>query len=208
MIAASPFLSLIDRGGLIESILWTLVMISAAMFVGMRRGLLLLAICLVTPAVISRWLHDFRPDLFPGGVSMVAGLLFTGFVVVHMLRFILSVEAVDSETLCAAVATFLMLGMLWGFAYKLTSSALPHSFVSAEGAPRQLLNTFDAFYFSYSTLTTLGYGDITPFTPVARMLAIFEAMTGMLYVAILIARLVAIHSSAQGRTGSDTTGKP
>ncbi len=54
---------------------------------------------------------------------------------------------------------------------------------------------FNAFYFSFITLSTVGYGDITPVSKVARMLAATEAMTGLLYVAVLIARLVALYSS-------------
>lgn len=208
LIAASPFLDLVDRGGLIEPILWTLVMISAVMFVGMRGHLLSLAILLAAPALISRWLHHLRSDVFQGHAAMVAGLLFTGFVVVQMLRFILSTLKVDSETLCAAVATLLLVGMLWGFAYSLSALMNPHAFAFTDGASRQSFSTFDAFYFSYSTLTTLGYGDITPASPVTRMLAVFEAMTGMLYVAILIARLVAIHSSTKRPPGSDAAAEP
>ena len=109
LVAASPFFEFIDQGGLIESILWTVVMVSAAMFVGVSRRLLLVAMLLAAPAVIGRWIHHLRPDLFTGEAAMVAGLLFTGFVVVQMLRFILRVPTVNSETLCAAVATLLLL---------------------------------------------------------------------------------------------------
>jgi hypothetical protein len=54
---------------------------------------------------------------------------------------------------------------------------------------------FNAFYFSFVTLSTVGYGDITPVSKVARMLAALEAMTGLLYVAVLIARLVSLYSA-------------
>jgi hypothetical protein len=56
---------------------------------------------------------------------------------------------------------------------------------------------FNAFYFSFVTLSTVGYGDITPVSKVARMLAALEAMTGLLYVAVLIARLVSLYSAPQ-----------
>ncbi|MCC6209700.1 MAG: two pore domain potassium channel family protein, partial [Burkholderiales bacterium] len=55
---------------------------------------------------------------------------------------------------------------------------------------------FNAFYFSFVTLSTVGYGDFVPVSPVARTLAMTEAMTGTLYLAILISRLVSLHSSA------------
>jgi hypothetical protein len=59
---------------------------------------------------------------------------------------------------------------------------------------RQSIRGFNAFYFSFVTLSTVGYGDITPVSKVARMLAAMEAMTGLLYVAVLIARLVSLYS--------------
>jgi hypothetical protein len=56
------------------------------------------------------------------------------------------------------------------------------------------MNGFNAFYFSFITLSTVGYGDITPLSRIARWLAAMEAMTGLLYVAVLIARLVSLYS--------------
>ena len=57
------------------------------------------------------------------------------------------------------------------------------------------MNGFNGFYFSFITLRTVGYGDITPASRIARWLAAMEAMTGLLYVAILIARLVSLYST-------------
>jgi hypothetical protein len=59
------------------------------------------------------------------------------------------------------------------------------------------MNGFTGFYFSFITLSTVGYGDITPVSRAARWLAAMEAMTGLLYVAVLIARLVSLYSSAK-----------
>jgi voltage-gated potassium channel Kch len=57
------------------------------------------------------------------------------------------------------------------------------------------MTRFNAFYFSFITLTTVGYGDITPVSPIARMLAVMEAMTGTLFLGVLIARLVSLYSA-------------
>ena len=61
------------------------------------------------------------------------------------------------------------------------------------------MDGFNAFYFSFITLSTVGYGDITPVSRIARWLAAMEAMTGLLYVAVLIARLVALYRSGEGK---------
>jgi hypothetical protein len=63
------------------------------------------------------------------------------------------------------------------------------------------VDAFTGFYFSFITLSTVGYGDITPVSQAARCLAAMEAMTGLLYVAVLIARLASLYSSGKSNEG-------
>jgi hypothetical protein len=94
---------------------------------------------------------------------------------------------------------YLLLGMVWAQAYVLVAQITPDAFQFpvAEHSERHI-GGFKAFYFSFSTLTTAGFGDITPVSKVARTLAIMEAVTGNLYLAILISRLVGRYSSSAG----------
>ena len=108
---------------------------------------------------------------------------------------VLCAKTVDTEVLCASISAYLMLGLLWAFAYMLAARLTPGAFAfSVAQDARVPLHGSNAIYFSFVTLSTLGYGDITPVSHVARMLAMTEAMTGCLYVAVLIARLVALYS--------------
>jgi voltage-gated potassium channel len=128
------------------------------------------------------------------------GLLFIGFVVLEFLRFILRAPRVDFEVLCAGIATYLMLGLLWSFAYILVDRLVPDSFIFTVGpVSSRSMNDFNALYFSFTTLSTIGYGDIIPVSGVARMLAMAEAVFGMFYVTLLIARLVSLYSSQSPR---------
>jgi len=132
----------------------------------------------------------------PPEVFLGAGLLFVLFVVLHLLRFILRAPRVDSEILCLGVSNYLMLGWLWAFAYMLVDRMVPGSFAFTVGPSSvRSLEGFRGFYFSYSTITTVAYGDIIPLSSAVRMLAMAEAMAGMLYVALLIARLVSLYYS-------------
>jgi hypothetical protein len=79
-------------------------------------------------------------------------------------------------------------------AYLLLVTVQPNAFVIA-GDPTRALSWFDCQYYSFVTLTTLGYGDIVPTTRQARSLSMMEAISGTMYVAILIARLVGLHSA-------------
>ena len=155
---------------------------------------------LAIPAIAGRWINHFRPDLVPPAVFLVAGLVLIAFVVAHLLRFILRAPVVTVEVLCASISAYLMLGLMWTMAYWLVDQLTPggaFSFNTKAGAAS--IEGFSGFYFSFITLSTVGYGDITPVSRIARWLAAMEAMTGSLYVAVLIARLVALYRSGEGK---------
>jgi voltage-gated potassium channel Kch len=123
-------------------------------------------------------------------------------VVTRLFRFILTAVRVNIEVLCAGIANLLLLGLLWGFAYELVGQLNPHAFAFASPpGVEQTMTRMNAIYFSFVSLSTVGYGDILPVSGVARMLATMESMTGMLYVAVLISRLVALYSTPPAPTG-------
>lgn len=197
LLVFTPFIEDLKNGDSIEAVLMTLVLVSAVLAVGGRRRSLVVATFLVVPAVAAKWLHHLWPDRVPAAIHLVAGLLFIVFVVSQLLRFILRAPRVNSEVLCAGISGFLLVGLLWTLAYVLVDWAHPGAFsfnVASLAQPR--LDGFNGFYFSFMTLSTVGYGDITPVSRVARMLAVMEAITGMFYVAVLIARLVALHTTS------------
>jgi len=193
---AFPFVEEVKGGDIIVSLLFSLVLISAVLAVASRRRTLVVALFLLIPAIVGRWINHFRPHLVPPAVFLVAGLVLVAFVVVNLLRFVLRAPSVNTEVLCASISAYLMLGLMWTMAYWLVDQLTPEgAFSFNTNSGTHSMNGFNAFYFSFVTLSTVGYGDITPVSKVARMLAAMEAMTGLLYMAILIARLVALYSS-------------
>ncbi|TMP97042.1 MAG: two pore domain potassium channel family protein [Verrucomicrobia bacterium] len=191
-----PFVEEIKGGDIIVSLLLSLVLLSAVFAVASRRSTLIIALLLAIPAIVGRWINHFRPELVPPTIFLVAGLVLVAFVVVNLLRFVLRAHSVNVEVLCASISAYLMLGLIWTIAYWLVDQIVPNAFAfNTTTGTKESMEGFNAFYFSFITLSTVGYGDITPVSKVARMLAATEAMTGLLYVAVLIARLVALYSS-------------
>lgn len=202
MLFASPFLDESEYGEAVDIVLMTLVLVAGVLAVGRSHRTLVLAVVLMVPAVVARWISHFQPHWLP--LASLTALLFIGFVEYQLLHFIFRAPRINSEVLCAGVSGYLLLGVIWMTAYMLVSrlSSInpthpelnPFAFTVGVTTPHPL-SQFEAYYFSFITLSTVGYGDITPLSNGARTLAMTEAMTGTLYMALLISRLVALYSS-------------
>jgi len=210
LFVAAPFIEDIPRGqgSLVEAILMTVVLVSGVLAVSRTRQTLVFALVFVTPAVLARWAQHLFHDSVPREFYLVPGLVFVLFVLAHLLSFILRAPRVNSEVLCAGLSAYLLLGLLWSFAYLLVAQIRPNAFAfTVNAAANESMEGFRALYFSLITLSTVGYGDIVPVTPVARMLAAMEAMTGTLFMAVFISRLVALYSSQPPAAGEDKATK-
>ena len=192
-----PFVEEVKGGDVIISILLSLVLLSAVLAVADRKGVFFIALVLAIPAIAGRWINHFWPDLVPPPVFLIAGLALVAFVVANLLalRFACAFGKHRSplrEHLGLPDARLVVDSSL--LARSPGDVQMRFAFNTA-GGTKQTMAGFDAFYFSFITLSTVGYGDITPVSRIARWLAAMEAMTGSLYVAVLIARLVALYRS-------------
>lgn len=203
LFVTAPFVEDLPHGDMAEAMLMTVVMVSAVLAVGGRRKSVIVALVLLAPALVGKWINHLRPDLLHPAIFLAAPIAFFGFVVARLLRFIMRAPRVDANVLCAGVAGFLILGLAWMPAYLAVARATPDAFIlpAAQGGVPATLDSFSAFYFSFVTLCTVGYGDITPVSKVARMLAMVEAITGQFYIAVLISRLVSMYSNNKHAAG-------
>ncbi len=132
------------------------------------------------------------------GVSM----LFLGFVVSVLIKGLLHTKHVNVNTICAALSVYLLLAVVWAYAYSLVEIARPDSFVfntQIQDVDSSMFTKSDGavipLYYSLVTLTTLGYGDIVPVSPIACMLAAVEAVIGQFYLTVLVAWLMGLFIS-------------
>ena len=149
---------------------------------------------LAIPVVVFQafWLFGGSPTA--GLWTLVALALFYGFVIVAMLRYVLGDDRVTADELFAAASMYVLTAMLWGCLYMITEHLIPGSFAINEANNADGKTTFlELLYFSFTTLTSVGFGEITPANSHARSLVMLEQIVGVLYVALLIARLTGMY---------------
>ena len=158
-----------------------------------NKYIVAIALILGIPAS-SRAFFTLSPDLEL--VSICFSALFFLLVILVLLRQLFTSTTVNLNVIYGAICIYILVGIEWGFIYSIMELYSPGTFnltqlssVSTEGV--SMVNSF--IYYSFVTLTTLGYGDITPISQPARSLAIMEAASGQIYLTVLIARLIGMH---------------
>jgi hypothetical protein len=180
-------------------ILSLLVLISGAYTVSDRRGALLLCIGLAAVAFTLQILLYGYPDRLLLMLRVASLMLFLSVVTGAVLYKVLRKGRVTPHRVGGAIAVYLMLGLIWASAYSLIFIHDPASFdlgrpieATDELSEIQTKGTGRLVYFSFVTMTTLGYGDVTPRSEAAGTLAILQALTGQIYLAVILARIVSL----------------
>ena len=162
------------------------------------------AAILAIPLVL-RMVNSLFSDTYtiPSPISELASTLFMALIVGVVLRDLFTSKKVDEALIIGAVSLYFLLGLLWTFIYLSIESFSPGSFNYNYRQPLEAKpDSVGLLYYSLVTLTTLGYGDITPLSSTARAMATMQAIVGQLYLTVLVARLVGMHIAQ--KSGSST----
>ena len=136
--------------------------------------------------------------------SFAAQAVFHAFVVVCLMRYILRDHVMTLDELFAAAGLYVLMAFVFAYLYALLERFSPGSFaVAAASNPDGHASWWELLYFSFTCLTTIGFGDVTPVNDHARSLVMIEQMVGVLYIALIISRLVALQAR-RGRVDDDT----
>lgn len=171
-------------------------LILASISLGTTKGHRRLGLGLGVPAIVLQVFAFSAPSRISLLIAAIATLLFIGFVIVIVYRAVMASGRVTVDKLAAAVNVYLLLGLAWAIVYGVIASFEGTAF----SGNAMDINTLEEYvslgaefffiYFSFVTLTTLGYGDTLPMTPIAQTAAWMEAVVGQLFVAVTLARLV------------------
>ncbi len=180
---------------------FSLVMLSALSTVTERPRQFWIAAFLLVLGLVPEWLHAFGVEnTATWGKVLIA--IFIGYICVLILRMVVKAQTIDVEVILAALCVYLMLALIWGVAYQVIetldpgSFAIPAAMIEGAANPEQAISGV-LYYFSFVTITTLGYGDVQPVAPLARSFAITEALIGQIFLVTLIARLVAMETATR-----------
>lgn len=195
-----PFFQRTTAGFIILDIVFLVILLSSIFSVSERKNIFSVSLLLAGTGFGATVLNYFVKNVALQLVSASLYGLFFAVMAVTILSVIIKTKKVTTETIYASICVYLLLGIIWTMLYAITEIIEPGSFQSGgapvvdfQGGP-VARNVFANFiYYSFVSLTTLGYGDITPVSPHARAFSSLEAVVGQLYIAVLIARLVGMH---------------
>ena len=180
-------------GSPVLKVLLTTVFLAGGLVVFADHRLRVVAVVLGAPAVLGAWTGYVLPEEHGRAVAAffhASALEFFLFVIAVLLRGVSRERTVSVDAVAAAICGYLLLGVAFGHAYSLVEVVEPGAFRGLEPGAGEDQTFFRLTYFSFVTLTTVGYGDITPSRDTARSLAVVEAVAGQFYLAVLVADLV------------------
>ena len=182
-------------------ILLSVCLLTCLYLVANRKSQLIFGGALAAAALVASWGGLFAPGVVQLILSCALYVAFFAYIAIFLSRYLFHSEKISENMIFASVCLYLIVGLIWGFAYFIIEIMRPNSISIAAGQgtfdPYSTLN--ELLYFSFVTLSTLGYGDVAPVTRIARSWAVIEAVFGQFYLAIVVARLVGLHITSSGR---------
>lgn len=185
MLLTQPVISQTVLGVRPIALLWGAIFVGSLLTVRHRKALFVSGLALMLPTIVLRVTAPLPPAviLWRDGLAVASFL----FVAVVFLVHVLTYRRITAAAVSASLCVYIIVGMVWAIAYGMVEQLAAGSFNGLDYGSdlgRQFV------YFSYVTLTTLGYGDITPARPVVQTMATVEAITGQLFLVGLVAYLV------------------
>ncbi len=191
----APLAAGVRQGALILNVIAATVLIAGSYALFERKRLFVVAVALSAISIVATWLLIASRQHWASLLSRSCVILLIVFFSVTILGYVLRSGRVTVDKIFAAICVYMLIGYAWTFTYALIDELQPGSFValSATAADDYVAREIQFRYFSFITLTTVGYGDILPRSAAARTMAVLEAITGQIYLTVLVARLVGLH---------------
>ncbi len=180
----------------------SVVLISSTYIFSKKKRSLIIASSLAVPTLILNWARFFYTSPSTIIASKLLSLIFFGYIISILLWEVFKKKEITANLIYGSICIYLLIGLEWAFIFSLVDILQPGSFQASllfevgDATGQQIsVHLMKFLYYSYVTLTTLGYGDITPVSPPAQLISTLESIFGQFYLTILVARLVGLHIS-------------
>ncbi len=192
-----PFFSNEETRLVFSDMFSTVILIVGIYAIDLKKNQKIIAISIGSFAFFGIWYTVIIEErLYLVIFSMICQITFYIYVIIIILKNLIKAEDVNANIISGAIVVYLLIGMSFAFLYSLTEALAPGSFcINSSESVALKLNIFDFVYYSFTTLTTTGYGDISAVSLHARAASNIEQITGVMYVAIIISRFVSIYIS-------------
>ncbi len=197
-ISVLPFVEPTPGGRIATAVLTVLLVVGTVAAVGRSAVSFVVALSIAGPTLYFHWLGVISDDAAALALSWMFAAGLYAVTIVYLLQYVFRPEVMTSDKLFGAAAAYLMIGVLWACLYSLVEFHYPGSFPS--GMTLDSRRPIDFVYFSFTVLTSTGFGDVVPLSPQARAVCVLEQVIGALFLAILIARLAGVYPPI-GRRG-------
>jgi voltage-gated potassium channel len=197
LLVLTPFLNKFIETRILMDVFLTAIFIFIIYSIRLKRSQAIIALFLVLPLIITSWSEYFVEIRTVSLLTRIFGALFFAYATINILRIIAKSEEVDRETIFAAIVAYLLMALMWAFLYMTLERVSPGSFSFPDKGSWGEMMRYE--YLSFVTITTLGYGDITPVTDQASSLVLIEAFIGQIYLVVLVAWLVGMHVSRRSK---------
>jgi CBS domain containing-hemolysin-like protein len=198
LILAFPFLEGSAGGHLVLDAIHLTVIVMVVRAVVRTPGSERIALGLALIAVAAQIAYFALERIWLGALAIGGLGVFQAYAIWSLLRYVLQDERITTDELFAAASMYVLMAMCWACAYTVLETLAPGSFfVNPANNPDQIVNWWDLVYFSFTTLTSVGFGEITPVTSQARSLVMLEQVAGVLFLALLVARMTGTYGAAR-----------
>ena len=186
----APFFSKGDYARVVLDLSVISILVLAIYLCSDTMRTLVVALIMAAPALIRL----FFPSVEVDEITLIFNAGFLGFVIFVLLKRLFLTSIITMDVIYAAVAVYLLIGMFWGLTFTVLEFVQAGSFSLPQNAGYAVFGQ-DLLYYSFVTMTTIGYGDIIPLSQPAKFLSVFEAMVGQIYLTVLVARLVGLYTT-------------
>jgi voltage-gated potassium channel len=176
---------------ILTAILFSLISISAIHAITGKKNIFIISAVLFIPLIICIWWNYIFQNIYSQSAYCLFNIIFLVYITYHIFISTFRAKIINRNVIHGAIVVYLLIGFTWSFIYSLIECLRPGSFTHM--GEHLLFGHRPFTYFSFVTLTTLGFGDITPTTPLAQSVVILEAIIGQIYLIIQVSWLVGLY---------------